>query len=395
MSLAEARYRDYLALVNDTPPRRIDDLPTPSLLLDLDILASNLRSMQRRADDLGVRLRPHVKTHKCLEIANLQRDMGARGITVSTLEEARAFARHGFTDITWAFPLNPSRVSEAIELATEIDFAVTVDSATAIDSLEARAVRPVGVWIEVDCGYGRSGIDPESGEALDLARRIQGSTALELRGALTHAGQTYGASPADIPALAEHERSVMVAFGDRLESAGLGRVTLSVGSTPGMTRVARLDGIDEARPGNYALFDYTQVRLGSCGIDDCAATVLATVVSSHPDRGRSVADCGALVLSKDPGPDREPTHYGRLFSDLDRGALDPEARIVSVSQEHAVLSRSFPVGTKIRVLPHHSCLTVAHFDAFTTVRGRRVLGTWKIWRARQDRLPDGTVPSAP
>ena len=377
--------------MNPAIAQTIGELPTPSLLLDADALAGNLDFMAERADRLGVRLRPHIKTHKCLEIGEMQRERGARGITVSTLEEARVFADAGFDDITWAFPVIPSRLDEVEELSRRVRLGVLVDSPTAIDALETRGLR-LPVWLKVDCGYGRVGVDPRSEVAIELARRLHESATLGFAGCLTHAGHTYNqATPADIVAVAETERAVMVGFAERLRDEGIEPGELSVGSTPGMSLVESLDGIDEARPGNYALYDYTQTTLGSCGIDRSATSVLATVVSSRPDLGQSVADCGALVLSKDLGRD-SPPHFGRLYRDAESDELDEDLRVTSVSQEHAKLSAALPVGTKIRIAPNHSCLTVARFDHFTVVQGNRVSDTWKIWR---DRGPANAAANMP
>ncbi len=355
-------------------------LRTPALILDLDVLENNLRVMQDRADALGVRLRPHVKTHKCVEIAQLQRARGAAGITVSTLAEARIFAEAGFDDILWAFPLNLSRIEEAAALSRRVELGVTVDSLTSVQVLEAAGAR-FSVWLEIDCGYGRSGVPHDSTRAVELARRISGADRLSLRGCLTHAGHTYEAdSPAAVAGVAEAERQAMVEVGQALRAAGLEPGTLSLGSTPGMSRVDTLEGVDEARPGNYALYDYMQTQLGSCGVRDCAATVLATVVSARDGSGRAIADCGALALSKDVGPD-DPPHYGWLFSDLSASGLSDD-RVTSVSQEHGRLSGRFAVGDRVRVLPNHACLTVAHFDHFEVVRGRHLVDRWKIRRTR-------------
>jgi D-serine deaminase-like pyridoxal phosphate-dependent protein len=368
--------------VNGPLPSSVVDLPTPALVLDLDVLDANLSRMQARADALGVRLRPHIKTHKCVEVGERQRALGAAGITVSTLEEARVFARHGFDDITWAYPLILSRIDEALELAGRIALGLTVDSERAIDALE-RVARPVGVWLKVDCGYGRAGVDPSSERAIRLARRLADSSTLAFRGLLTHSGHAYHAGSVErIADIAEEERAVMVALGDRLRVAGIDPRDLSVGSTPALSQVRSLEGIDEARPGNYALYDYTQVTLGSCALADCALTVLASVISTAPGGHRSITDAGALALSKDLGPPDDPPHFGCVWTALEPSELHPEARVVSVSQEHGVLNTSLPVGTKTRILPNHSCLTVAHFDAFIVVRGSEVLDSWKIWRSR-------------
>ena len=134
----------------------------------------------------------------------------------------------------------------------------------------------------------------------------------------------------------------------------------------------------EARPGNYVFFDRTQVALGSCGVGDCGVTVLASVVSHRPGDGRSIIDAGALALSKDTGPDPPA-------EELMGGILDSDARLVSLSQEHGIVEsphRPLPVGSRVRILPNHSCLTVACFDEYQVVRGREVVDRWKIWRGR-------------
>lgn len=368
----------------------LDELPTPALLVDLDRLEANLRRMQARCDRLGVALRPHAKTHKCLEVARRQRELGARGLTVSTLAEARAFADGGFDDLTWAFPVIPSRLPEAVELARRVTLRLTLDAPEALAAVE-EAARGAGlrlhVHLEVDCGDHRSGVDPGSDGAVDLARALAASEHAVFDGLLTHSGHAYRArSRAEAAAVAEEERAVMVGLAKRLRGEGIDVPTVSVGSTPAMAAAEDLTGVTEARPGNYAYFDLTQVAIGSCGVADCALTVLATVVSSRPAgprKGHAVIDAGALALSKDPGPeDVEPSGFGRVYRTLDGVALDPHLHVASISQEHGVLSAPLPPGTRIRVLPNHSCLTNACFDQVHAVRGREVVDTWKVWRGR-------------
>lgn len=353
----------------------LDRLPTPALLLDLDRLEANLRRMAARAERLGVRLRPHVKTHKCLEIARLQSESGARGLTVSTLYEARLFAGHGFDDLTWAFPLVPGRIREALELAESVELGLVVDSAETLEALAASG-RPARVLIKVDCGYHRAGVDPSGSAVVELARRITAAPQLVFGGLLTHSGHAY---KQDRLMVARQERDLMVACAARLRDAGIEVPVVSVGSTPAMTAIDHLDGVDEARPGNYALFDYTQATLGSCAIGDCAVTVLTSVVS-RPDGGaHAVVDAGALAMSQDPGPG---DGFGRVFADYPAGRLHHDLRLTSLSQEHGIVSGRPAVGERLRVLPNHSCLTVAQFDEYQVVRGGEVAGRWKIWRGR-------------
>jgi D-serine deaminase-like pyridoxal phosphate-dependent protein len=184
--------------------------------------------------------------------------------------------------------------------------------------------------------------------------------------------------------VAEQERRVMVEFASRLRTEGGVDVSrISVGSTPAMSFVEHLHGVTEMRPGNYALYDYSQTVIGSCTVRDCAATVLATVVSSQPGARHSVIDAGALALSKDAGPHDAPQpSMGEIFDDYHAGTLREHVRVTSVSQEHGIVNARLPVGSTIRILPNHSCLTVAQFDEVHVVDDDQVVDTWKIWRTR-------------
>ena len=357
-----------------------DRVPTPALLLDLDVLERNLSRMADRCARLGVALRPHIKTHKCLEIAQRQRALGARGITVSTLYEAGIFAEHGFEDITWAFPVQLTRLDEVRELGERITLRLVVDTKEAVEALESLGL-PLHVWIKVDCGYHRAGVDPDSPGALELARSLAGSSRLAFDGILTHAGHTYEARGREAVAdVAEDERQVMTGFAERLRGEGIEVPEVSVGSTPGMWTVRGLEGITEARPGNYAFNDFEQVIIGGCEARDCAVTVLASVVSAQPGRDWCITDAGALALSKDPG---FADSMGEVFEDYEAGVLSGETRLTALSQEHGFLSVPRPVGSRVRVLPNHSCLTAACFDEYLVVRGPEIVDRWKIWRGRR------------
>jgi D-serine deaminase-like pyridoxal phosphate-dependent protein len=372
---------------------KIDDLPTPALLVDVDRLEANLRRMAERCAALGVALRPHVKTHKCVEIAERQRALGPplppdgrAGITVSTLEEARVFAEHGFDDLTWAFPVIPGRLGEAVEIAERTTLRLVTDSPEALEAVRATG-HPFHVWLKVDCGYHRAGVDPEGELAPSLARELSGSPQLTFDGLLSHSGHAYSARSKDEAAqAAEEERAVLAGLAERLRDAGIEVPGVSVGSTPGMATVRHLEGVTEARPGNYAYYDFTQVAIGSCTVRDCALTVLSTVVSCQPGAGHAVVDAGALALSKDPGPARdeqgEPTTWGEIFDDHDAGTLHRDLRLVSLSQEHGVTSAPLPVGERVRILPNHSCLAAACFDRVHAVSGDRVVDVWTVHRGR-------------
>lgn len=360
-------------------------LATPALVLDLDILERNLAAMDDRARRLGVTLRPHVKTHKCVEIARRQTALpgAGGGITVSTLHEARVFAEHGFRDILWAVPVNPHRVEDVAALARQITLRVLVDSDPAVSALE-RCGQPLHVSLKVDTGYHRAGVDPDDPGTLVLARRIHETPHLSFAGLVSHAGHAYRAgSRTEIAAIAEADRARMTSLARRLTATGIPVPEVSVGSTPTMQVVEDLAGVTEVRPGNYALFDWTQVHLGSCSVEDCALSVLATVISSPAGSDHSIVDAGALALSRDPGPSAGGPGFGRVFVDpAAGGGLAPEVRLTGLSQEHGRVNARYPVGTRIRILPNHACLTVAQFDTLHVLRGPEVVDHWTVWRGR-------------
>jgi len=359
----------------------VHDLPTPALLLDADRVGRNVARMAERCATLGVSLRPHLKTHKCVEVAELQRGRGARGVTVSTLAEAAVFAEHGFADIMWAFPLILGRLDEARALAERVTLRLFIDGPEAADALE-RSGFPFHVWLKIDCGYHRAGLDPASPATLDLARRIAGSPLLVFDGIASHSGHAYHAAGcARIQVAAEQERQVMAELRARLADEGL-HGAASVGSTPAISCVEHLEGVDEARPGNYVFYDGTQVDLGVCTPQECGVTVLASVVSSQPGAGHCVVDAGALALSKDAGHPALVPAMGRIYDDYAAGTVREDAYLTSLSQEHGKVSCALPVGSRIRILPNHSCLTVACFDEYAVVDGESVIDRWKIWRGR-------------
>ena len=361
----------------------ISEIPTPALLVDRSRLEANLSHMARRADELGVRLRPHIKTHKCVEIARRQVELGAEGLTVSTLFEARAFSEAGFSDLTWAFPVIPGRIEDALGLAGGGRMALLVDTFETARLLAATG-REARVYLKVDCGYHRAGVDPEGPTALPLARLLAGEPTLDFEGILTHAGHSYRRrGRADLLEVARQERDVMVAFAERLRSEGIEVPVVSVGSTPTMMVVDHLEGVDEMRPGNYVFFDLSQVVYGSARVEQCALTVLASVVSSQPGTDRSIVDAAALALSKDAGPtDFGHRSMGAVYADHAAARLEPEKRLTALSQEHGHLNAALPVGSRVRILPNHSCLAAAQFDRYWVLEGDEVVDRWDVLRGR-------------
>lgn len=396
-------------------------LPTPCAVVDIDRLEHNLARMATHLHRLGVALRPHVKTHKCLPIARRQRALGAQGLTVSTLKEAEQFFDAGFEDILYAVCISPDKLPRARALQQRgCRLTVLVDSVEAAVAVAAGGA-PLPTLVEIDVDGHRSGVAPDAPELLAIGRALHDRGA-GLRGVLTHAGSSYELhTPEALQALAEQERARCVQAADRLRAAGLPCPVVSVGSTPTALSARRLDGVTEVRAGVYALFDLVMAGVGVCTPDDVALSVLATVIGHRRDKGWAVVDAGWMALSRDRGtasqaPDRG---YG-LVCDVDGRRL-PGLQVIGANQEHGLIAavaaaeggdlpgaadaeparpavgagsapsgaasgstdrvaadivHRLPLGTRVRILPNHACATAAQHAAYHLVQGTRVQDTW-------------------
>jgi D-serine deaminase-like pyridoxal phosphate-dependent protein len=349
--------------------RNADELPTPAVLIDLDVLESNIARQAGRAREAGVRLRPHCKTHKSPQIARMQLAAGASGISLAKTSEAEVFAEHGLDDIFLAYPIvGLGKAERLLVLSERIRLSVGVDSfegAEALSAVFARAGRSLDVRMKIDCGYGRVGVRPEHATA--LAERIAALPGLGLTGVFTHGGQAYAAeNPAQTAQAAREEGDAVVDAARCLAAAGLPVEVVSVGSTPTARLVMKASGVTECRPGNYVFHDGSQVALGTCEASDCAMTVLATVVSV-PAPDRAVVDAGSKTLSTDP---LRPKGQGHGL------VLGSRSRVEKLSEEHGVIAvapgDSFRVGQRVRILPNHACVISNLHDRLVGVRGGRI-----------------------
>lgn len=370
---------------------RLQDIKTPSLILDVGRVHANAERMSKIVHRHGVRLRPHIKTHKCVEIAKIQTKGHSGAVTVSTLEEARAFAAAGFDDFTYAVPIESGKFSEAIDIARSgVRLNVITDDPeipVKLNEAAKSAGTMIGVFMEVDCGDHRSGVDPVSDAAIQIPKALSDSSNLDFAGLLTHGGHSYDSDSIDaVKEVARNERDVVVGLAERLRADGIEVPTISIGSTPTITHADDLTGIDEVRPGNYILFDVFQATIGSCEFDDCATSVIAAVVHRSFDQKKIIVDAGAIALSKDRGPvDRDPgCGYGRV-TDIEGNELG--LRVARVSQEHgviqvaddAILAR-LSVGSRVRILANHSCLSAAQHSHFNVLENGQIVDKWQIHR---------------
>jgi len=360
-------------------------LETPRLVLDLDRLERNCAAMRARCATLGVALRAHLKTAKSVDVARIATN--ASGITVSTLKEAEHFARAGYRDILYAAGIVPNKLAHAARIREAgADLILVTDSqdvvaAAARFAAERNLVLPF--LVEIDCGEHRSGLPAGDAGIVALARAIAAAPKLRLRGVMTHAGHSYDTNdPAKVAPIAVAERDAAVDAASAIRAAGLPCDIVSIGSTPTVLHADHLRGVTEVRAGIYMLWDLAQLSRNMCGIDDIAVSVLAAVIG-HNRAGRAIIlDAGALALSKDIGANRHlpDTGYGYLCDARTLARLGRLA-VNGVHQEHGTVNvddeawfARLPVGSLVRILPNHACITCAGYEAFDAVRGETVVG---------------------
>jgi D-serine deaminase-like pyridoxal phosphate-dependent protein len=361
--------------VSASPPSGIDELETPAVLVDLDRLQRNIDRMATVAADAGVDLRPHVKTHKTPQIARMQVEAGSRGITVAKVGEAEVMVDAGLTDIFIAYPiLGRSKLERLCRLARRADIRVAADSWEVVSGLSTAATEwgvTLKVRLEIDTGMGRCGLQSPA-EAVALAERMAGLPGVELCGIMGFSGQSYAAaSTEEVAAIAEDEGAQMHAVARELRAAGFEADEISVGSTPTSVYAGLMGGVSEVRPGTYVFSDRTMVALGTARVEDCALTVLTTVVS-RPTPARVILDVGTKGLTSDmsplPGHGFAPDH--------------PELQLIALTEEHGIAQvpegYDLPIGTRIRVVPNHACGTANMFDQMHIIRGEQVIDRWSV-----------------
>jgi D-serine deaminase-like pyridoxal phosphate-dependent protein len=370
---------------------RLEDLETPRLLLDADRLERNCAAMRERCRALGVALRPHLKTAKSLDVARVAAGGESLAITVSTLKEAEYLARNGYRDILHAAGIVPGKFAHAarIQRETGCDLILVTDAlevAEAAARFAADSRITLSFLIEIDCGEHRSGQLPDSLAVVRIAEAIAASPHLRLRGVMAHAGHSYGADePSAVVPIAAAERDAAVAAAARIRAAGLPCEIVSIGSTPTVLFADHLGGVTEVRAGIYMVWDLAQLSRKVCREEDIAVSVLSSVIGHTRHARTLILDAGALALSKDIGANRllPDAGYGYLCNPHTMQRLGRLA-VNTVHQEHGTVLVDdeswfdrLPVGSLVRVLPNHACITSAGYDAFDVVRGSEVVARWE------------------
>lgn len=365
-------------------------LETPALLLDIDRLRNNAGAMRKRCADLGVQLRPHLKTSKSLNVAEVATAGMFGPITVSTVKEAEYFARGGYRDIMYAIAIAEPKLAHIDRIQRETGARVlivvdTIEAATMVAGRASSFGQKVHCLIEVDCGEHRSGLPPQADEIVPIARILSDSPGVAFEGVMTHAGHSYSSADRDVvEVIAEAERRAAVDAAEILRGAGLDCPVVSVGSTPTVLFARHLEGVTEVRCGIYLFWDLAQLSRNVCQQEDIAVSVLASVIGHNRTNMSVIIDAGALALSKDLGANANlpDVKYGYVCDPVSLERLGAISLDI-VHQEHGTVTvpstdwfDRLPIGGLVRVLPNHACLTCAAYDKYWIVMDGELAGTW-------------------
>jgi D-serine deaminase-like pyridoxal phosphate-dependent protein len=369
---------------DDRPTLGLADLETPAPVVDLDRLTDNLDRMAAYAALHGLELRPHVKTHKSRRIAADQTRLGAVGLTCATPREMEAMSDVAGDLLLAHPPLGPSKLSRLVTLPRATALTVAVDSIEAIEQLASAAHaadREIGVLVELDVGMHRVGV-PGAADAAELAKLVRRRDPLRYSGIAFYPGHIRE------PVAEQGEKVERLAADlaralEALDRAGVPPTIVSGGSTPLAWRAHEIRGMTEVRPGTYVYNDRTTAEIGACSWDDCALTVLATVVSTAVP-GQAVIDAGSKSLGREPMRGAAGEGFGAL---LDR----PDVVVARMSEEHGILDLSRTdwrpqVGDQVRIVPNHVCIVTHLFDSVYGVRGTRVETRWMVDARGRERV---------
>lgn len=342
-------------------------ITTPELLLEPHKVKRNIQRMSRRAQEIGVELVPHFKTHQSLLVGRWLKDEGVKKINVSSVRMAQYFASDGWTDITIAFPANPLQAQAYNQLANDVNLTLFVNSAETAQKLDQKLEEDVRIYVEIDTGYRRSGVPTYDIDRLNnLMDALDQARHLHFEGFYCHNGQTYEArDEQEIQEIHNKNLESLLKIKERWTKRGLS-VKLSVGDTPSTSKASQFGGIDSIRPGNFVFYDLMQNNIGSCNVEDIGVALACPVVELHRERSEIIVHGGAVHLSKEQLKLRDDTAcYGKpvWLKDDSWTTPWPDSNLRACSQEHGVLRAPrahldlIEVGDIIGILPVHSCLT--------------------------------------
>jgi D-serine deaminase-like pyridoxal phosphate-dependent protein len=370
--------------------QNLEELDTPCLILDKSLLEKNCFKARKKCLELNTILRPHVKTPKSIEIAKIALDNQEGPITVSTLNEAEYFASAGFKDILYAVCIIPKKLKRLnfIQQKYSCMIRMVIDSVfVAQEILNYSKLHNANfeILIEIDCGEGRSGLFHQDQKIRDISRVFAENDQTNLIGVLTHAGHSYSTKDKnEILSISNIERAEALASIKNFSNFNKMSPVISVGSTPTMFLASNLDGISEIRAGIYMFWDLAQASRGICKIEEIAISVLASVIGHNHQRKRIIIDAGSLALSKDVSANNfmKEAGYG-LVCNPDTGIPFDGLNVSEVHQEHGSIDlestdwfENFPIGSLVRILPNHACLTCAAHEKYNVLENEQITERW-------------------
>lgn len=358
------------------PTEQLDDLATPAAVVDLAVMEANIARVAEYSRGHGLALRPHIKTHKSIEIARRQLASGSAGLTCATVHEAEVMSAV-CDDILLAYPpVGPQRAKRVAALAERVRMTVALDSLTGAEMMTAAARDrgvEVGVYVEMDVGMRRTGVS-DVDALVELCAAVSHMPALRFDGIAIYPGHVREHVTLQDGKIAVLQQTLGGAL-DALQRRGLEARVVSGGSTPMLFRSHEVKGLTEIRPGTYVYNDRTTAVVGACAMEQCALTVLATVVSTSV-AGQAVIDAGTKALGREPLPVGDGAGYGSVVE-------HPEVTVARMSEEHGILdltgSRWRPrVGDRVRIVPNHVCIVVHLNDTIFGVRDDRIVSSWAV-----------------
>lgn len=355
---------------------RIEELETPAIVVDLDVMENNIRSMAEYSRHHNLNLRPHTKTHKTPEIARMQLDAGSRGVTVAKVGEAEVMSGAGIEDILVHYPIfGQSKLARLAALAQKRKILVAVDSTVTAEAISGAIPNgsSIGLLAEFDSGMRRCGVSsPEEVKA--LAEAISRLPNVRFSGISTYPGHIWAEPDKQGPPMGELS-SLVREIKSQLAASGITCEVVSAGSTPAAKTSHLVNGLTEMRPGTYVFNDRNTVGVGACGLEDCALRVLVTVVSTAV-KGRAIVDGGSKTFSGDRWLSGDKTGFGHVVE-------YPGIEFTSMSEEHGNLdlgqSGYAPkIGDRLSIIPNHVCACVNMHDSLYFHRTGTVEVSWPV-----------------
>jgi D-serine deaminase-like pyridoxal phosphate-dependent protein len=353
---------------------------TPSLIVNIDVLLNNIKTMQNLVRGTNIRLRPHIKTHKCPKIAKMQLKEGAYGITVAKLGEAEVMADNGIKDILIAYPVfGELKKARLIRLLDKANIIISLDSfvvASFLSMLGEEISKKISILFEINTGLNRCGVDPDDPKSIKLAEKISELPGIKMLGLMGYSGTVY--MQPDIESRkkeAMRQYKLLMDFKEKLLSKRLSADVVSTGSTPSIEYECKFEGLTEVRPGGYIFNDRTQITIGRSKEKDCAASVLSTVVSK-PVSTRAIIDAGAKALASDI-----------LFGDASKGfgliRGRPDLIIEKINEEHGFIKSingnvNLQIGDRLEIIPNHICMTVNNFEKISITQNKKLIDEYEV-----------------